>query len=103
MSAMTVFVSRELRNRSYDIGFLFRRDGKFKTGLEAFVAENRDHLLLDVAEFLPRQRDGWQEELKTLRNEYLEYRDEDVAAKVEKFYEPGLDRKSIRPCMADCR
>ena len=73
----------------YDIGFLFQRDGKFKSGLEAFVAENRDHLLLDVAEFLPRQRDGWQEELKTFRNEYLEHRDEDVASQVEKFYEPA--------------
>jgi hypothetical protein len=52
------------------------------------VAENRDHLLLDVAEFLTRQRNGWQEELKTFRNEYLEHRDEDVAAQVEKFYEP---------------
>jgi hypothetical protein len=73
----------------YDIGFLFQRDGKFKTGLEAFVAENRDHLLLDLAEFLPRQRDGWQKKLKTFRNEYLEHRDEDVAAQVEKFYEPA--------------
>ena len=73
----------------YDIGFLFQRDGKFKSGLEAFVAENRDHLLLDVAEFLPRQRDGWQKELKTFRNEYLEHRDEDVASQVEKFYEPA--------------
>jgi hypothetical protein len=87
----------------YDIGLLFQRDGKFKTGLEAFVAENRDHLLFDVAEFLPRQRDGWQEELKTFRNEYLEHRDEDVAARVEKFYETCMGRKSIRPCMADCR
>jgi len=73
----------------YDIGFLFQRDGKFKSGLEAFVAENRDHLLLDVAEFMPRQRDGWQDELKTFRNEYLEHRDEDVASQVEKFYEPA--------------
>jgi hypothetical protein len=77
----------------YDIGFLFQRDGKFKTGLEAFVAENRDHLLLDVAEFMPRQRDGWQEELKTFRNEYLEHRDADVAAQVEKFYEPAWAEK----------
>jgi hypothetical protein len=71
----------------YNIGFLFQRDGNFKTGLEAFVAENRGNLLLDLAEFLPRQRDGWQKELKTFRNEYLEHRDADVAAQVEKFYE----------------
>ena len=63
----------------YDIGFLFQRDRKFKMGLEAFVAENRDHLLLDLAEFLPRQRNAWQQELKTFRNEYLEHRDAAVA------------------------
>jgi len=72
----------------YDVGFLFQRDGNFKAGLEAFVTENRDYLLLDVSEFLPRQRDGWQQELKTFRNEYLEHRDADAAAQVEKFYEP---------------
>jgi hypothetical protein len=77
----------------YDIGFLFQRDGKFKMGLEAFIAENRDHLLLDLAEFLPRQRNGWQQELKTLRNEYLEHRDAAVAAQVEKFYEPAWAEK----------
>ena len=68
----------------YNIGFLFQRDGNFKTGLEAFVTENRGNLLLDVGEFLPRQRDGWQQELKTFRNEYLEHQDADVAAQVDK-------------------
>jgi hypothetical protein len=77
----------------YNIGFLFQRDGNFKTGLEAFVIENRGNLLLDFAEFLPRQRDGWQQELKTFRNEYLEHRDADVAAQVEKFYEPAWVEK----------
>jgi hypothetical protein len=77
----------------YNIGFLFQRDGNFKTGLEAFVTENRGNLLLDVADFLPRQRDGWQQELKTFRNEYLEHRDDDVAAQVEKFYEPAWAEK----------
>jgi hypothetical protein len=72
----------------YDTGFVFQRDGKFKAGLEAFVADNHGDLLLNVAEFLPRQRNGWQEELKTFRNGYLEHRDADVAAQVERFYEP---------------
>ena len=79
----------------YNIGFLFQRDGNFKTGLEAFVTENRGNLLLDVADFLPRQRDGWQQELKTFRNEYLEHRDADVAAQVEKFYEPAWAEKAF--------
>ena len=77
----------------YNIGFLFQRDGNFKTGLEAFVTANRGDLLLDVAEFLPRQREGWQQELKTFRNEYLEHRDADVVAQVEKFYEPAWAEK----------
>jgi hypothetical protein len=82
-----------LRLLGYDIGFLFQRDGNFKSGLKAFVTENRNYLLLDVAEFLPRQRDGWQRELKMLRNEYLEHRDADVAAQVQKFYEPAWAEK----------
>jgi hypothetical protein len=79
----------------YDIGFLFQRDENFKTGLEAFVTVNRGNLLLDVGEFLPRQRDGWQQELKTFRNEYVEHRDADVAAHVEKFYEPVWGEKNF--------
>ena len=43
-----------------------------------------------MAEFL---RDGWQEELKTLRNEHLEHRDEDVAAQAGKFYEPAWPKQ----------
>ena len=77
----------------YKIGFLFQRDVEFKKGLEAFVAENHGNLLLSVAEFLPRQRYGWQDELKTFRNEYLEHRNADVAAKVEKFYDPAWAEK----------
>jgi len=73
----------------YNIGFLFQRERNFTTGLEAFVADNRLNVLLDLAEFLPRQRNGWQRELMTFRNEYLEHRDADVAAQVEKFYEPA--------------
>jgi hypothetical protein len=46
-----------------------------------------------LAEFLPRQRNGWQQELKTFRNEYLEHRDAAVAAQVEKFYEPAWAEK----------
>ena len=77
----------------YNIGFLFQRDENFKTGLESFVTENRGNVLLDVAEFLPRQRDGWQKELKTFRNEFLEHRNAGVAAQVEKFYEPAWAEK----------
>jgi hypothetical protein len=77
----------------YKIGFLFQRDAEFKKGLEAFVTANLGNLLLSVAEFLPRQRDGWQDELKTFRNEYLEHRNADVAAKVEKFYKPAWAEK----------
>ena len=77
----------------YDIGFLFQRDAIFRKGLEAFAANNRGNLLLNVAEFMPRQRNGWQDELKTFRNEYLEHRDADVAAKVAQFYEPAWVEK----------
>ena len=73
----------------YNIGFLFQADDNFKAGLEAFVEENKGHILLNLAEFLPRQRDKWQQDLKTFRNQYLEHRDDDVAANVEKFYEPA--------------
>ena len=27
----------------YNIGFLFQRDGNFKTGLEPYITENRRH------------------------------------------------------------
>lgn len=77
----------------YNIGFMFQRDENFQAGLEAFVTENRGNVLLDVAEFLSRQRDGWQKELKTFRNEYLEHRDADVAMQVEKFYETAWAEK----------
>lgn len=73
----------------YNIGFLFQRDAEFKKGLNAFVADNDGNLLLNVSEFLPRQRSGWQDELKTFRNEYLEHRNADVAARVEQFYKPA--------------
>ncbi len=72
----------------YDIGFLFQDDDTFKAGLEAFVTENRGNLLLNVAEFLPRQRGEWQQDLEMFRNRSLEHRDADVVTQVEKFYEP---------------
>lgn len=82
-----------LKLLGYDIGFLFARSKGFKIGLQAFVTENRDGLLLDVAEFLPRQHDGWQQELETFRNNYLEHRKAHVAAQVDNFYVPAWAEK----------
>ena len=83
---------------------MFQRDDNFKTGLQAFVTENRGDLLLDIAEFLPRQRNEWQRELKTFRNEYLEHRDARRRSAGGEVLRTCLGRKGVRPCMADgCR
>ena len=88
----------------YDVGFLFQRDGIFKTGLEAFVTENRGNLLLDVGEFLPRQRDRWQQELKTFRKRIPGASGRRRCSAGGEVLRTYLGRKGIRPSMADgCR
>jgi hypothetical protein len=72
----------------YNIGFVFQREANFNQGLEAFVARNQSQLLLDVREFLTRQRANWQQDLATFRNDYLEHRNSGVAATVDRFYDP---------------
>jgi len=72
----------------YDIGFLFQREAIFKQGLEMFVAQNQSQILLNVSEFLTRQRTNWQQDLATFRNDFLEHRKDDVAATVGRFYDP---------------
>jgi hypothetical protein len=72
----------------YNIGFVFQREANFNQGLEAFVVQNQSQLLLDVREFLTRQRTNWQQDLATFRNDFLEHRNAEVAATVERFYEP---------------
>jgi hypothetical protein len=72
----------------YHIGFVFQAEANFNRGLEAFVAQNQSQLLLDVREFLSRQRTNWQQDLHTFRNDFLEHRKADVAATVDRFYDP---------------
>ena len=72
----------------YNIGFVFQREANFNQGLEAFVAQNQSQLLLDVREFLTRQRTNWQQHLATFRNDFLEHRNAEVAATVDRFYDP---------------
>jgi len=49
----------------YNIGFVFQREANFNQSLEAFVSQNQSQLLLDVREFLTRQRTNWQHDLAT--------------------------------------
>jgi hypothetical protein len=72
----------------YNIGFVFQREVNFKQGLEAFVAQNQAKLLLDVGEFVTRQRINWQQDMATFRNDFLEHRNAPVAATVDRFYDP---------------
>jgi hypothetical protein len=72
----------------YKIGFVFQREPGFNQGLEVFVAQNQNQLLLDVREFLTRQRTNWQQDLHTFRNDFLEHRKAEVAATVDRFYDP---------------
>jgi hypothetical protein len=72
----------------YNIGFVFQGGANFNQGLDAFVAQNQSQLLLDVREFLNRQRITWQQDLATFRNDFLEHRNAEVAATVSRFYDP---------------
>jgi hypothetical protein len=73
----------------YDISFFFKADSTFENKLPAFVARNANHLICeDIGGFLRAQRSKWQNDLSLFRNDYLEHRQDAVAANVERFYDP---------------
>jgi len=73
----------------YDIGFVFQPEVTFNRQLAKFVAQHQGQLLLDIGEFLTRQRAIWQQDLHTFRNDFLEHRKPNVAATVDRFYDPN--------------
>jgi hypothetical protein len=73
----------------YDIRFLFLPDTTFDNRLPVFVAQHGNHLICtDIGGFLKAQRATWQNDLSVFRNDYLEHRQDKVAANVERFYDP---------------
>jgi hypothetical protein len=73
----------------YDIRFLFKQDATFDNKLPEFVARHGNHLIsTDIGGFMKAQRARWQNDLSLFRNDYLEHRQDDVAANVGRFYDP---------------
>src|SRR5581483_4167724 len=62
----------------FDIGFLFQKEADFEKGLPKFVSSHPS-LILDVPEFLRRQRTNWQRAFSSFRNDFLEHRKADIA------------------------
>jgi hypothetical protein len=57
-----------VRGIGFDIGFLFKSDGEFEKGLQ------NSNTGSDFADYLRQQRADWQNDLKRVRNDYLEHR-----------------------------
>ena len=73
----------------YDIGFFFQLNPKFESKLPAFLAQNAKYLIYsDIGGFMKTQRAMWQDDLCLFRNDYLEHRKDNVAANIERFYDP---------------
>jgi hypothetical protein len=73
----------------YDISFFFKQDAEFYKKLPGFVAQHGKHLIsADIGGFMKAQRIRWQNDLSLFRNDYLEHRKDEVAANVERFYDP---------------
>jgi hypothetical protein len=73
----------------YDIRFLFKQDATFDNKLPEFVARHGNHLIsTDIGGFMKAQRARWQNDLSLFRNDHVEHRQDDVAANVERFYDP---------------
>jgi hypothetical protein len=70
----------------FNIGFLFRPDAEFETGLADFVSKPPS-LILDVPGVLRRQRVNWQQGLHVFRNDFLEHRKKDIA-EFASYYQP---------------
>jgi hypothetical protein len=78
-----------VRSLGFEIGFLFQDDKKFRAGLANF---RTSHPLLgklrpDFEQFLEGNRDGWQKQLGTFRNEWVEHQTGD-RRRFNEFYEP---------------
>lgn len=78
----------------FDTGFLFQKAAKFEKGITKFRA-NHPEVPIDFDRFLRLQKDGWQDTLSNVRNNYREHRKlewDDVkdyycVEQAEKFFE----------------
>ncbi len=73
----------------YNISFFLKSNAEFEKRLPVFVAQNAKYLIYsDIGDFLKTQRTMWQNDLSLFRNDYLEHRQDEAAANVERFYDP---------------
>ncbi len=70
----------------FEIGFLFKKEADFEKELAKFMAKVPS-LILDLPEFVRRQRTNWQQGLAGFRNDYLEHRKVEFAD-VASYYQP---------------
>ena len=57
----------------YDIGFLFQNDVNFEKGVTGFLAKYPE-IPSEFTDHFRKQRESWQKELASFRNDYLEHR-----------------------------
>lgn len=70
-------------------------ESELQSGLEIFVAANQPQVLLDIRNFLTRQRSNCQPDLSTFRNDFLEHLNAEVAATVDRFHDRKWDHTAF--------
>jgi len=79
-------MQRAAKLMGFEIGFLFQKETQFDAGLKRFRKENRS-VPDGFEKFVRDTRAGWQNELASFRNEFLEHRQGDRSA-YKDFYKP---------------
>lgn len=101
------FLPKATRSIGFEMGFLFQRDFHFEKGLKSFLEAN-SAVPKDLAIYLRKERNGWQEKLKHVRNEYVEHTNvewEDIQElcsieHAEKFFESAwIAAETILACL----
>jgi hypothetical protein len=78
---------RAANTAGFNVGFLFKSDKEFATGLKEFQADYPD-VRPELGKSLQEVRDRWQNELAKFRNTFLEHQDSDPK-QFAKFYQPS--------------